>query len=570
LSSGEKTRCPWCSELGVTTVNVDGELPVCCCDRCNRTYGVDDTMDVEDLPLLLTDEALCQDVQITAFNCEFCSNNDVNRLVVEKLDQDRLVFCVLCTDCSNVSEIPLEDSANGVDDVCLAEVQDSLREGRDEDDGGSLCSDADSGYVDDSDDDSEVGSCVDDVPFSCRCGNTEVACFQTHFDGAGDLSRVKCLNCYRKKVVDTPFCVECWHCRNDKKELFERHVDDYGRLTSLRCFVCGRRLRLPGQPAPRKDTRSEKLTSFALPECREAKPPSGVGLGWTKITDLRKVRRGDHVAWHKWYAIWHHAIVVLDPHGGSSLTVIHYNGGIKKVDGHLASVRLEVLDVNPKKEDFYRIDHPAEDTFPVEKVIQRASDRLGEAEYNPLKNNCEHFARYCKTGRSECGQVRKFTDRLWLAGKTAVTKATQEAAGDGLESLLAGTLTRAGLGGIRQRAGQVFGATAGVVRNARIGALACNVVINLAIEAGLFTKDFVVLYRKYKSGAISGDDFRRQGWKLGFECAGGLIGGTALGILGQVFVPIPFVGGIIGCTLGNLIGRFIGAMVGKRVAAVKH
>lgn len=135
---------------------------------------------------------------------------------------------------------------------------------------------------------------------------------------------------------------------------------------------------------------------------------------------------------------------------------------------------------------------------------------------------------------------------------------------------MAGSLSKLGLSTIRQRAGDVFGASSGVVRNVKCGGLACSIVINLAMEAAVFTKDAVVAYRKYKSGAISRDDFRRQLSKLGCECTGGLIGGSVAGIVGQILIPVPLLGGALGCTLGSLIGRFTGAVIGKQLAAIKH
>jgi hypothetical protein len=54
-------------------------------------------------------------------------------------------------------------------------------------------------------------------------------------------------------------------------------------------------------------------------------------------------------------------------------------------------------------------------------VVQRAMSRLGERHYNLLFNNCEHFATWCKTGRSESQQVKDFlpvlsisTPKPWL------------------------------------------------------------------------------------------------------------------------------------------------------------
>lgn len=41
-------------------------------------------------------------------------------------------------------------------------------------------------------------------------------------------------------------------------------------------------------------------------------------------------------------------------------------------------------------------------------VVQRAKSRLGEQRYDLLTNNCEHFANWCKTGRSDSEQLAGF------------------------------------------------------------------------------------------------------------------------------------------------------------------
>lgn len=41
-------------------------------------------------------------------------------------------------------------------------------------------------------------------------------------------------------------------------------------------------------------------------------------------------------------------------------------------------------------------------------VIDRAESRLGERQYNLLTNNCEHFANWCKVGRSESLQLAEY------------------------------------------------------------------------------------------------------------------------------------------------------------------
>ncbi len=44
----------------------------------------------------------------------------------------------------------------------------------------------------------------------------------------------------------------------------------------------------------------------------------------------------------------------------------------------------------------------------TEDVIARAESRLGEQNYDLFKNNCEHFATWCKTGVSHSQQLHQF------------------------------------------------------------------------------------------------------------------------------------------------------------------
>jgi hypothetical protein len=43
--------------------------------------------------------------------------------------------------------------------------------------------------------------------------------------------------------------------------------------------------------------------------------------------------------------------------------------------------------------------------YSPEETIQRAKSKLGETQYNPITNNCEHFALWCKTGVHESHQI---------------------------------------------------------------------------------------------------------------------------------------------------------------------
>lgn len=61
-------------------------------------------------------------------------------------------------------------------------------------------------------------------------------------------------------------------------------------------------------------------------------------------------------------------------------------------------------------------------------VIERAESRLGEQRYDLFFNNCEHFANWCKTGRSECLQLSNFGLRLDQIKLPQVSELAQQAA----------------------------------------------------------------------------------------------------------------------------------------------
>lgn len=130
----------------------------------------------------------------------------------------------------------------------------------------------------------------------------------------------------------------------------------------------------------------------------------------TRVDALGLLRRGDHVAWRRSAgAYWHHGIVEEVDDVTGRLLVINYNGEPVKRDGHYASVRREWVTRN---KNLYRFEYAPDGCFPPDVVVARAMSRLGEAKYNPFTENCEHFARWCKTGQSRSSQVETLPKRI--------------------------------------------------------------------------------------------------------------------------------------------------------------
>ena len=127
---------------------------------------------------------------------------------------------------------------------------------------------------------------------------------------------------------------------------------------------------------------------------------------WTyeRIYRLSKLKRGDHICWHRPYVIWHHAIVTDVEPEQTKIKFIHYDGCEVK--------RGDMKDGDSKYSALYRINY--KDCYNADYSVLRAETLIGKSRYNLFTRNCEHFSRWCKTGSLNCYQVGVF---LESAGK---------------------------------------------------------------------------------------------------------------------------------------------------------
>ncbi len=98
--------------------------------------------------------------------------------------------------------------------------------------------------------------------------------------------------------------------------------------------------------------------------------------------------------------------------------VIHYAGDFGQEKPH--QVIQEYYDDFAKGGLIQKVEYQSEDRFLFsgQIVVKRAESRLGEKQYHLFKNNCEHFATWCKTGQSICRQANLYrvTSNLLLSG----------------------------------------------------------------------------------------------------------------------------------------------------------
>lgn len=113
--------------------------------------------------------------------------------------------------------------------------------------------------------------------------------------------------------------------------------------------------------------------------------------------------RGDHLRVFRWIGMYYHH--GIDMGRGR---VIHYSGEpLSASDGE---VRIDPIKDFSRGGEIEIVVHSR--AFPANQVIKRARSKLGEKEYSLVFNNCEHFARWCKTGEHKSEQVEEIIRRI--------------------------------------------------------------------------------------------------------------------------------------------------------------
>jgi len=116
--------------------------------------------------------------------------------------------------------------------------------------------------------------------------------------------------------------------------------------------------------------------------------------------------------------------------------------------------------------------------LPIAETIDIARSRIGEADYNLVFNNCEHFARYCKTQEHKSEQV---SDAVSGTGATIGTGAAVA----GSVTAVSAAGSAAGLSGAGVMAGLAAIGPGGVVGGIATLAAVPAVVTNVAVSKTL-------------------------------------------------------------------------------------
>lgn len=159
-------------------------------------------------------------------------------------------------------------------------------------------------------------------------------------------------------------------------------------------------------------------------------PEFQVRLSHERVVNVADLKPGDHVGFRRWYFIWHHAIVVEAQAHPFRLVIDSWDGSYSRMKRMRREVQQDEL------ERMYKFNYSdeIERRNPPELVLARSESRLhpygenagcvrpwvlGETSehYGFFNENCEHFATYCKTGRSYCNQSSWLWAKIKEAGK---------------------------------------------------------------------------------------------------------------------------------------------------------
>jgi len=104
-------------------------------------------------------------------------------------------------------------------------------------------------------------------------------------------------------------------------------------------------------------------------------------------------------------------------------TVIHFSGEpLHQVEAKVCRIPMDAF-LQGGRKVVVRYAEGIE-VLPVEETLQLAEKHLDKTGYNLFRNNCEHFATYCKTGKKYSLQIKTYVRvgvTIIAAGLAAVT-----------------------------------------------------------------------------------------------------------------------------------------------------
>ena len=130
------------------------------------------------------------------------------------------------------------------------------------------------------------------------------------------------------------------------------------------------------------------------------------GVEREEVISIQQLEPGAHICyWRGHFLFMHHAICVGVNYEAKTYDIIHFTGGATQFTNYKSSgigtgarIVEESGQLFKKEELMYRCIHT--NALASMDVVHRARQMLNEEpqNYHAFRNNCEHFAFYCKTG----------------------------------------------------------------------------------------------------------------------------------------------------------------------------
>ena len=142
-----------------------------------------------------------------------------------------------------------------------------------------------------------------------------------------------------------------------------------------------------------------------------------------KMSQKYSLNPGDHIKVRR-NIYSHHGIYIGNDE------IVHYGGELKNRDcAQVCKVSLDVF-LQGGTPDIVKHRNVQ---FTPEEIVERALSRMGEAKYDLVFENCEHFATWCTVGKKKSRQVIRAVAGIFastgvvllIAGKTALKLASR-------------------------------------------------------------------------------------------------------------------------------------------------
>ena len=220
-------------------------------------------------------------------------------------------------------------------------------------------------------------------------------------------------------------------------------------------------------------------------------------------------------------------------------------------------------DLQAKGREVERVLWPEElKRFSVREVISRALKRKGEKFFDLKKNNCESFVMWCLCDLNISLQVTPLRKALCDTGSGVLRSIWHllQQIPKVVTEFLDDFGVAIGRGATRSAIGQ------GVPRAISKVGVGVGAAVTVIVEAFMAGNDIHNAYKKWNDGILikSREEFIKEVTDivmLALSRSGGSIAGM---VVGQILIPIPVVGGLVGAVLGVLGGHVVGKFISER------